>query len=60
VPVVDRLVLREGVDPSLAAWASEGRFDLVVLAGRRRWGGLRAPGIADGVADLDDVEVRLV
>jgi hypothetical protein len=37
VPVVDRLVLREGVDPSLAAWASEGRFDLVVLAGRRRW-----------------------
>ncbi|MGH2870416.1 MAG: hypothetical protein ACRDNK_22965 [Solirubrobacteraceae bacterium] len=59
IPVVDRCVMRDGADPSLAEWVSEGQFNVVVMAGRR-WRPSRVPGVADGLAELDGVEVRAV
>ncbi len=59
IPVPDRRVIREGDDPSLAEWVSGGHFDVVLLAGRRRWPASR--GLGDGGrAELGGVEVRAV
>jgi hypothetical protein len=58
VPVRDRRVLRDGLDPPLGAWVTEHEFDLVLVPGRRRFG-RRAPGVA-GLAELSDILVRFI
>ena len=54
IPVHERQVLREDVAPSPAEWVSSRDFDVVLVAGRRRLGGLRAPW------RLNPTELRLV
>jgi hypothetical protein len=60
IPVVDRRVIREGGDPSLAEWVSAGQFDVVLMAGRRRWRASPVRGAGSHLAELDSVEVRAV
>jgi hypothetical protein len=60
IPVVDRRVIRAGGDPSPAEWVSAGRFDVVLMAGRRRWRVAPLRGAGARLAKLGGVEVRAV
>ncbi|MGI9184734.1 MAG: hypothetical protein ACR2GZ_07190 [Solirubrobacteraceae bacterium] len=60
IPVVDRRVMPEGGDPSPAEWVSASHFDVVLMAGRRRWRASRVLGVDSGLPELDGGEVRSV
>jgi hypothetical protein len=60
IPVVDRRVIRAGGDPSPADWVSAGQFDVVVMAGRRRWRASPVRCTGARLAELEGVEVRAV